>query len=110
MVMPGSVELLDDAKLLKELRSLERRRGPSGRDRVDHRRGEHDDRANAVAGIVSLLGTAVPRKGRAGFGWITAEEREERRLREAGEITDHERAEIGAMVRHFGSAWARRLR
>jgi hypothetical protein len=104
VVMSGSVELLDDPKLLKELRSLERRRGSSGRDRVDHRRGEHDDRANAVAGIVSLLGTAVPRKGRVGFGWITPEEREERRLREAGEITDHERAEIGAMVRHFGTS------
>ena len=47
-----TVELLDDAKLLRELRGLERRRGTAGRDRVDHRPGEHDDRANAVAGVV----------------------------------------------------------
>jgi hypothetical protein len=64
--MSGGVELLDDPKLPKELRSLERRRGPSGRDRVDHRRGEHDDRANSVAGVVSLLATG--RRPRAGFG------------------------------------------
>jgi hypothetical protein len=34
---------------------LERRRGVSGHDRVDHGRGAHHDRANAVAGVVSLL-------------------------------------------------------
>ena len=28
------------------------RRGSSGRDRVDHPPGAHDDRANAVAGVV----------------------------------------------------------
>jgi hypothetical protein len=52
------VELLDDEHLLRELRGLERRRGSSGRDRVDHRPGSHDDRANAVAGLVDLL---IPR-------------------------------------------------
>ncbi|MBI3932394.1 MAG: hypothetical protein HY317_03185 [Acidobacteria bacterium] len=50
----GRVELLDDAELLRELRGLERRRGTSGRDRVDHRPGAHDDRANAAAGAVVL--------------------------------------------------------
>jgi hypothetical protein len=45
------IELPDDAKLVAELRGLERRRGPSGRDRVDHRPGAHDDRANALAGL-----------------------------------------------------------
>jgi hypothetical protein len=35
VVMSGNVELLDDPKLMKELRSLERRRGPSGRNRVE---------------------------------------------------------------------------
>ena len=42
-------------EMLRELRSLERKRGSSGRDRVDHRPGSHDDQANAVAGLVSLL-------------------------------------------------------
>lgn len=56
LVNAGTIELPDDDKLLRELRGLERRRGTAGRDRVDHRPGEHDDRANAVAGVVSLLG------------------------------------------------------
>jgi len=58
-VNSGSVELPDDEHLLRELRGLERRRGSSGRDRVDHRPGSHDDRANAVAGLVDLL---IPRQ------------------------------------------------
>lgn len=54
-VNAGTLELPDDDKLLRELRGLERRRGAAGRDRVDHRPGQHDDRANAVAGVVSLI-------------------------------------------------------
>jgi hypothetical protein len=54
-VNAGRVELLDLPDVLRELRGLERRRGQSGRDRVDHRPGAHDDRANAVAGLLSLL-------------------------------------------------------
>jgi hypothetical protein len=49
------LELPDDSALLAELRMLERRRGPSGKDRVDHPSGRHDDRANAVAGLADLL-------------------------------------------------------
>ena len=51
LVNSGCIELLDDDALLRELRGLERRRGTAGRDRVDHRPGSHDDRANAVAGV-----------------------------------------------------------
>jgi hypothetical protein len=50
IINTGTVELPDEAKLLRELRGLERRRGSAGRDRVDHAPGQHDDRANAVAG------------------------------------------------------------
>jgi hypothetical protein len=75
IVNSGAIELLDDDQLLRELRGLERRRGSSGRDRVDHRPGEHDDRANVVAGIAHAVG--VQRRPRAGFGWITTEERED---------------------------------
>lgn len=57
-VNAGECELLDLPDLLRELRGLERRRGPSGRDRVDHRPGAHDDRANAVAGALSLVAAA----------------------------------------------------
>lgn len=52
LVNAGEVVLLDHPKLLKELRSLERRRGTAGRDKVDHRRGAHDDRAVAAAGAL----------------------------------------------------------
>ncbi len=51
----GRLELPDDKVLLRELRGLERRRGPSGRDRVDHPPGAHDDVANAVAGLSEEL-------------------------------------------------------
>jgi hypothetical protein len=61
-----SVEVPDLPALLRELRGLERRRGPSGRDRVDHRPGSHDDLANAVAGVVSAV-AADRRCPRAAF-------------------------------------------
>lgn len=69
-VNSAEVELPDLPELLRELRALERRRGSSGRDRVDHPRGGHDDRANAVAGVVSLLtqGRAAPLVAPVGVG------------------------------------------
>ncbi len=53
------IELPDLPELLRELRGLERRRGSSGKDRVDHRPGAHDDQANAVAGLSALLVRSV---------------------------------------------------
>lgn len=50
----GTVELPNDEKLLRELRGLQRMRGSSGKDRVDHPRGQHDDLANACAGAAVL--------------------------------------------------------
>ncbi len=61
-----AIELLDDDHLLRELRGLERRRGSSGRDRVDHRQGQHDDRAVCVAGVASLA-EAVRERGDLGI-------------------------------------------
>ena len=58
LVNAGRVVLLDQPDLLRELRGLERRRGPSGRDRVDHRAGLHDDSANSAAGALVLVGQA----------------------------------------------------
>ena len=52
LVNAQRIRLLDDPELLRELRGLERRRGPSGRDKVDHRPGFHDDRANAATGAL----------------------------------------------------------
>lgn len=62
IIMSSRALLLDQAELLRELRGLERRRGQSGRDRVDHMPGAHDDRANAAAGalVLAVAGAAVP--------------------------------------------------
>ena len=46
--------LLDDPRLRKQLLGLERRMLPSGRAQIDHARGQHDDRANAVVGALTL--------------------------------------------------------
>ncbi|UCG11520.1 MAG: hypothetical protein JSU72_13385 [Deltaproteobacteria bacterium] len=47
----GEVELLDHKPLFAELRGLERRTGRGRRDTVDHGLGQHDDSANATAGV-----------------------------------------------------------
>ncbi|MCX6543783.1 MAG: hypothetical protein NTV05_05145 [Acidobacteria bacterium] len=61
LVNAGRVVLLDQPDLLRELRGLERRRGPSGRDRVDHfGAGSHDDRANSAALALTLIGVHAP--------------------------------------------------
>jgi hypothetical protein len=49
------VELLDDAKLVAQLVSLERRVGRGGRDSIDHPPGMHDDVANAAAGAIDAV-------------------------------------------------------
>jgi hypothetical protein len=50
------IELPDHRKLIDELRRLERRRGRSGKDTVDHPAyGGSDDIANSVAGAVDLV-------------------------------------------------------
>lgn len=53
-VLSQTVAIPNDPELLRELRGLERRvsRFASGKDRVDHRPGAHDDRAVALAGAV----------------------------------------------------------
>lgn len=51
----GRVELLEDSRLLLELRQLERRPGRNGRaDQIDHRPGGRDDIANAACGALQL--------------------------------------------------------
>src|SRR5262249_41675336 len=59
-----SVELLDDERLKNELRRLERRRGRSGKDSIDHPQKLHDDIANTVAGVIYFAlqqcGDAMP--------------------------------------------------
>jgi hypothetical protein len=51
----GLVRLPDHARLLKELRLLERQTHRGGKDSVDHPRGQHDDYGNAVCGVLRTL-------------------------------------------------------
>lgn len=51
----GAVELPPCETLSKQLVALERRTTRGGRDIIDHAPGAHDDRANAVAGVVAEL-------------------------------------------------------
>jgi hypothetical protein len=50
----GSVELPPDPVLQRQLIGLERRTSRAGRDTIDHGPGAHDDRANAIAGLVTI--------------------------------------------------------
>jgi hypothetical protein len=54
------VRMPDHSKLLRELRLLQRKPQSSGKDKVDHPRGGHDDYPNAVCGALRLIG--VPRR------------------------------------------------
>jgi hypothetical protein len=64
------VRLLDLPDLLRELRALERRRGSAGRDRIDHRPGQHDDRANAAAGALVLAAARDPARTAELISWV----------------------------------------
>jgi len=56
-VMSGTVELLDNRRLVSQLASLERVTG-RGRDVVDHPPGGKDDVANAVCGAIALVASS----------------------------------------------------
>jgi hypothetical protein len=56
----GRVRLLDNGKLITQFANLERRVFPTGRDRIDHPQGGHDDLANSCAMSLSLA-AARPR-------------------------------------------------
>src|SRR5262249_26856630 len=51
----GLARLPDHARLVRELRLLERRTHRSGKDTVEHPRNGHDDHANVACGVFSLL-------------------------------------------------------
>jgi hypothetical protein len=59
------VRLVDSPRLTSQLRQLERRSTPSGKDRVDHGPGGFDDVANAAMGALSIV-QAKPARARQG--------------------------------------------
>jgi hypothetical protein len=57
----GLIALLDHTVMSRELVILERRPSPTGKDRIDHPKGKHDDYANALA-----LAAAIAARGSVG--------------------------------------------
>lgn len=55
----GRARLLDSPRLINQFANLERRTFPSGKDRIDHGRGGHDDLCNAAAGALVLAAKQV---------------------------------------------------
>jgi hypothetical protein len=55
LVANGTVELLDNKRLLAQLTGLERRVRSGGKDLVSHYAGGHDDLANAAAGACVMV-------------------------------------------------------
>jgi hypothetical protein len=49
----GAVSIPDHARLLRELRLLERRTSPSGKDTIDHGKNGSDDYANSLCGCIA---------------------------------------------------------
>jgi hypothetical protein len=107
LINAGAVGLLDNRRLLDQLINLERRTSfGTGRDSVGHPPGAHDDVAVAVAGAL-LLATAKkpqmvvgcqdgsvirsdgtrywPRKEKEPLRFVTINEKEAIRQKEAGE-------------------------
>jgi len=56
----GRIELLDNQRLISQLAALERRTARNNKDSIDHPVGQHDDVANAVAGLAAIT---VPNSG-----------------------------------------------
>ena len=54
------IDLLDSKRLTAQLCGLERRTARGGRDSIDHAQGQHDDLANAVAGVVIMANERRP--------------------------------------------------
>ena len=50
----GRVRLIDNQRLVSQFAALERRTFPTGKDRIDHSPGGHDDCANSAAGAMVL--------------------------------------------------------
>jgi hypothetical protein len=76
LIMSGTCEVLDHARLLKQLAGLERRTARGGKDSIDHAPRQHDDVANAAAGALVLAGQS---KRRQWVVWGRDEDRERAR-------------------------------
>jgi hypothetical protein len=64
MLAQGRARLIDFPRLASQMRQLERRTAPGGRDRVNHPPGGHDDIANSAMGAIRLAGKKAGRSVR----------------------------------------------
>lgn len=62
LVMQNKVEIPKNEKLKTQFLLLERRTGMGGKDSIDHPQGAHDDLANAVAGISTLIDRKIGKR------------------------------------------------
>ncbi len=63
IVNTRQIELPKNKALITELVNLERRRGKSGKDSIDHPQSGHDDMANVIAGVGFITGRRRKRAG-----------------------------------------------
>jgi hypothetical protein len=56
----GTIALLDKADVIDQLVNLRRRIGQAGKEQVLHMRGQHDDLANALCGLIHILTPVEP--------------------------------------------------
>jgi Terminase large subunit, T4likevirus-type, N-terminal len=61
----GLVRIPDHARLVRELRLLERRTHRSGKDTIEHPKNGRDDYANVVCGVINLLTPTRPARAPA---------------------------------------------
>ena len=72
LLATGQLRLIDRPELVRELASLERKRG-STRDRVDHPRGAHDDEAVSCAlAMITAARAARDQFGMCRSRWLQA--------------------------------------
>jgi len=71
LLTSGSVVLLDHPTMINQLVGLERRTARGGRDSIDHAPNNHDDVANALAGVLAGRPFVAPAPffGSYGQGW-----------------------------------------
>jgi hypothetical protein len=107
------VELLDDRRSISELVNLERRVGFAGKDRIDHPPGCHDDSANCIAGLTSVVrdngGFSLDMFLRAYGGkptlWEEKQAREAQRVNEEAKRREREAAEAQSALSALPSSF-----
>ena len=90
-----TIRLLDNPRAVNQIASLERRTSRGARDTIDHPRDQHDDVANAIAGLAYVTAQRPTAPGiylgsyeDIGIGLRLAQERQEGRYRSLREEAD----------------------